>query len=189
MWFLRFPLISLGCQVAETKICILLIPFLIIYQSCFWQGTGDLSGVRWDTKGFCLHVLHGLFYLFDERSCMPKWKKQSHQNISPSSITDSVSDLFSPLVVLMSGDRIARNLKRKVLRKLNQVGVIRFPKHGVKCLFKNSREVIPDIQKLCISCQGHQVLSVTFLTPPGCLEDVMPVSATCGLTSYKDIEL
>lgn len=37
---LQFPLISIGCLVAEKRVWLIPIPLSLVYQACYWQGRG-----------------------------------------------------------------------------------------------------------------------------------------------------
>lgn len=135
-----FTISSNKCRLSGgEKGLVIPIPFLIFYQACYRQGLG------WSI--WCQIIYKGVFmfsmvcFNFVEKKPYAKAKKAkpprhklTHRD------TDSVSDLFSPVVVLTCGARIARNLRRRVLRKLNQVGIIHFlPNIEWKCLYESSR--------------------------------------------------
>lgn len=56
---------------------------------------GDPSGVKWDTKGFSLHVLHGLLYLFDEKKLCAKVKKAKSPKHKPTHLSLTVFQTYS----------------------------------------------------------------------------------------------
>lgn len=109
-----FPLRSPGGLVADP--C---LPFL---QSGCCRDQGDPSGVRWETKGFSLPVLHGFSASLMKRSVCQREESEVAKTEARSSVTDSASDLPSPVAVPLRGERIARNLSRNVLRKQTKRG-------------------------------------------------------------------
>ena len=67
---------SVGCLVVAKKVWVIPIPLSHILPSLLLAGTRVIHLVSDNnTKGFSLHVLHGLFYLFVEKKPYAKAKK------------------------------------------------------------------------------------------------------------------
>lgn len=89
---------SLGYAVADTKVYVIPIPwshFLLLRPLTVGRVTRLVSEEL--QRVFSLRVRHGLFSSLTERNGTSKWRVCRQRHRSPSSVTDSIPDLFSPL--------------------------------------------------------------------------------------------
>lgn len=109
---------------AEKKFWVIPIPLSHILPVLLLAGTRVIHLVSDERQSVFLFMFSMVcFASLMKVAVRQSEEKEVTRTYAHSSVTDSVSDLLSP-VVLMSGDRVARNLRRKVLRKLKQRGVI-----------------------------------------------------------------
>lgn len=70
-------------------------PFSYATNLATGRDSGDPSVVRLETKGFSLHVLHGLFYLFDEKKPYAKVKKVKTPKCKPTHLSLTAFQTYS----------------------------------------------------------------------------------------------
>lgn len=70
-------------------------PFSYSTNLAAGRDSGDPSVVRRKTKSFSLHVLHGLFYLFDEKKPYAKVKKVKPPKCKPTHLSLTAFQTYS----------------------------------------------------------------------------------------------